>query len=45
VLVVVMRVGALDGPQTVSREPSDTECGRERPQPAPETEEEGDPED
>jgi hypothetical protein len=45
VLVVVMRVGALDGPQVVSREPRDTEGDRERPQPAVETEEGGDPED
>jgi hypothetical protein len=45
VLVVVMRVGALDGPQVVSREPHDTESDRERPRPAVETEEGGDPED
>jgi hypothetical protein len=45
VLVVVMRVGALDGPQNVPPVSRDAECDREPSQPAADTEEAGDPED
>jgi len=45
VLFVVMRVGALDGPQNVSQDPREVDCEREPRPPAPEREEGGDPED
>jgi hypothetical protein len=45
VLVIVMRVGALDGPQDVSCAPHEAECEGGLSPPAAETEEGGDPED